>query len=933
MAGFFIFEDGIVRNPNGIIQVSSSILLPTESGLVELDLSQTKPTYNIIHQGEVYKCLSFNKVAYFLNYDRLMSWDGRETREVHNFGREIRAFAMLGDGRLLTCFKDQLELYRLDQDNKLKRIQQFEAGTDLYALEADGQGRIWAWSHKSPLLEFHPDGPGLRMQRHESIAGQVLEGREMPVFVTETGPVVILGGKLYRYGGAGDSWEEGVFEPGSRDFQAGCMWTEDQRLMGWLVYWDNDIESSYIIEVDWLAGRPPELRRVPWVDLNSLGRIQQIRVRGKEVIIAGRKGLLVAERSLSESIPEPTAPVVWDVAAGLAPAQAMDFGFGEANPRFQFGAPLVSSDYPVRFQSRIKGLEEAWGRPDALAVRELGQLMAGDYQLQVRVVDPFGRTGPMASVPIHVRPHWLRSPLAVGLYVILAVLLVFAFLQGQGHYLRRRQRILKSLVRERTSELEKANRFKDDFIANLSHEIRNPLNGVIGLISELREGQPAPARNLKALKKAAHYLRSTVEEVLDFARMDSGQLRVDKRLFDIHQLAGGIIQIYRVQAEAKGLVLNDSVKVSAGTGIYSDERKIQQIIGNLTSNAVKFTRSGKVELTIRTRSEGEESLLEVEVRDTGDGISREESEKVFQKFYQAPREGPKVRGTGIGLALVKAYVDCLHGVLELDSRPGQGSVFRVLIPVELRPLTGAAAAPETVAGRAAGIPVLVVEDMEYNRIILEDKLGAMGCRVESVADGREGLELARSGRFLMVILDWDLPSLSGLEIARALRADGQVPREMVIVGMTAYATVEVQEKCLQNGMNAFLTKPLDERRLHALVEKIQGPEAGQYLSGRGLLGDMPAADGWKALKDRWRNDFLLLEEQLVDALGGSDCGRVRSVAHKLLGHLSMVRPRVLPEMLKDLQVAAMAGDIEGARLEWKELARHLPSFFEEFEHL
>jgi CheY-like chemotaxis protein/anti-sigma regulatory factor (Ser/Thr protein kinase) len=352
--------------------------------------------------------------------------------------------------------------------------------------------------------------------------------------------------------------------------------------------------------------------------------------------------------------------------------------------------------------------------------------------------------------------------------------------------------------------------------------------------------------------------------------------------------------------------------------VVSDARKIQQVIGNLVGNAVKFTEAGNVTVGITLKAEKQESgTLRIWVEDSGAGIPVSEQERIFEKFYQGQGGTLKTPGTGIGLALVKTFVECLGGQLELKSEPGKGSTFIVNLRVGLQPLAESGEAmPED--KRYEGIRILIVEDLEYNRTILEDFLGDLGCITESADNGRDGFEKARTGAFAVILLDWELPEKSGLEVARDLRADPAFPRDTLIVGMTAYATAEDQQACLDAGMDVFLSKPISHRQILEILDRVAS--RGALLEGLGLLSDMSQETDVNATLERWAGFHATYREELEEAIAGGDAQAIRKAAHRLLGHLRMLELTRLPGVVADLMTAAQAGDLRGVDQEWQVLA-------------
>lgn len=872
----------------------------------------------------------------FDRYDKVYRLDGDGVELVHDFGREIAALTVTEGGVLCVSFYDRVGLFRLTAGWGVEPLGEIPHRGALSALEADGSGRIWGWTAQAGLLEIELlEGDRWKYGWHEVVEGHDLGDEPHEFTVAETGPVLVFGSELLGYHTESGEWRKGELDPGIRVPEAMTFRRKGDGLEGWLIYRDDTVESRLVVEVDWPARGGPVSRILPWVNLDQLGQIHTIEVTGDDAgffAIGGLRGLMLADREFPEQVIAPPRPVLYDGTGLLAAPAERTVEFGEDLLRYWYSAPRAGAYYPVRYRTRLAGRDEDWAEPTLLPVRELGHVSEGDYRFEVQAMDPFGRVSPAASISVRILPPWYRSPLAYVSYVLGGMLVLIVVVRFWERRLLRRKVQLEELVAHRTHELQRANEFKDEFIANLSHEIRNPLNGVIGFIRQLSPGKPPPERSLRALRGAAHYLQTTVEDVLDFAKLQSGDLEVEKRLFDIREVVGGVVGIYREQAIQKGLDLTTRVRVPDGMGIVSDPRKVQQIIGNLTGNAVKFTERGRVHVgaVVRVGEDGTADLR-IWVEDTGPGIAEEHRERIFEKFYQVRNRRLQASGTGLGLTLVQRFVSCLKGDLDLKSEPGRGSTFQVTLPVGTGPLGQESSAVEALPGILTGMRVLVVEDIEYNRLFLEDLLREAGCEVDSAEDGLDGLELARKGGYPVIFLDWDLPGMNGLEIARELRASASVPESTRIVGMSAAATTRMRQDCLNAGMDDFLGKPIAPEQVNRIL--LSEAKGHSLIEGKGLLGEMRGAGDWKAVIERWSEFFESYLDEVGTAMEAGNPEAVRKAAHRLLGHLRMLELRELPEAVADLLTVAREGDRKGMKTEWKALQPLLRKFRAELESL
>lgn len=910
---------------NGVKYLLNNILICSDLGFFSSSFRDNQRLdFRKVAKGICNAVSAHNGSLFFDNYDELyrMGPGGGEPALFLDFGREITGFAITDEGMLGVAGRDEVELYRIGDDQSVWQAGTVPLANEINRMEADGHGRLWGWMPGLPLLEIGPGVDGKPEHRwHERAGGRDLSLAASEFAMSEAGPVLVFEDGMVRYDGTAGEWREA---PGPWPYgmpEAMTFRSDGDRLEGWLVLREPVLNSNLMAEVDWTGEGTLESRILPWAGLNRLGKVYSIEVTDdaeRFFLIGGARGMMIAGRDHPGEVPVPAKPVIHDGENNLLPAAPLVARFGDQSLRFRFSSPTGNVYYPVRYRTRLAGRDDGWSDASSLPVRELGRVFEGRYTFEVQAVDPFGRASPVAGVALRILPPWYRSPLALAGYAAGAVLLIGFIVWLNGRRLRARQAELELLVDERTRELVKANEFKDDFIANLSHEIRNPLNGVIGLIRQIRPGVAPPARYLDALRGASNYLQTTVEAVLDFAKLQSGSLEVESSLFDIEEMVGGIVEIYRPQAARKGLDLTRSLCVPEGTGIRSDARKVQQIIGNLTGNAVKFTETGSVHLAVILRETGDcKGVLSIRVEDTGPGIAEADKPRVFEKFYQVSRPGRKAGGTGLGLTLVKRYTECLGGELDLRTEPGNGSTFLVDLPVETGPVEPVCERTESRRIEWDKLPVLVVEDIEYNRIWVEDLLRDFGCAVESAEDGERGLELALSGRFKVAFLDWNLPGMSGPDIARRLRESGWTAERLRLVGMTAYATEADRQACLDAGMDEVLTKPVTGEKIRSVL-----PPPGDHaalIRGPGLLGEMPGSTDWTTALKRWAAFFETYYGELATAVEDGCPKAVRKAAHRLLGHLRMLELDQVPGAVTDLLTTARADDRTGIATEWKSL--------------
>lgn len=854
-----------------------------------------------------------NDWVYYDQYDSIMRYGGGAVEEVLLADGEIMTFAVLGEDRIVVGHYSGLDVYEKREGEWERTV--LEERLRLDGLGAGG-GRLWGWTQSGELWYLEEVRDVVKFKQLERLFGRDLEGTQHRLALMDSGLVVVFPDGL-AYWRVGGNWEWRDF-PEERALAERMVWEEtDGILTGWLL--GRKAAHWVVEEVVSSPGGYFEARLLGFPYLDRIGGIRDFLVDGtepREFAFAGTRGILLADERVIEQRGAPGAPLIYE-AGGLFRINGVpEFSFGKESVAFRFSVPGMHFGMPLTYETRLKGRETEWTVPYEENYRELGQLFEGSYAFEVRARDPLGRVGPVTTVAFRVLPPWYRTVTAYGGYVVLMVCAFYLLVLLRERRSRQRQTSLEGLVRERTLELERANEFKNEFIANLSHEIRNPLNGVIGFIQQLKAGEPPPAQSIRALRGAANYLQTTVEEVLDFARLESGRLTIDESLFDLRTLLHGVVEIYRDQAEQKGIALTTDVQLEAGMGVYSDPRKLQQILGNLAGNAIKFTKEGHVHvgMLLRTLDDGT-GLLRIWVADSGCGIPEADRERIFEKFYQV-NGGKGLSGTGLGLTLVQRFVDLLGGALELQSEEGEGSTFFVSLPVKMAPLEQAEFAVRA-SVQFTGVRVLIVEDMEYNRILLQELLSNLGCVVDMAEDGLKGFAMAKKGIYQAIFLDWDLPGMNGLEIARGLRSGGSLRPGTRIIGMTAAATVELREACLEAGMNEFLGKPLAMERIGQMLHGLHA-ERG-LIRGKGLLAEMPSETGWASVMDRWIGYYEEYSGELRDAMEGTEAELVRKAAHRLLGHLRMLEVDAVPDAVTALMLAAQSGNREEMDFAWHKL--------------
>jgi len=370
---------------------------------------------------------------------------------------------------------------------------------------------------------------------------------------------------------------------------------------------------------------------------------------------------------------------------------------------------------------------------------------------------------------------------------------------------------------------------KSEFLAEMSHELRSPLNGILGF-SELLSCSPLDDEQkeyARTITDSGNHLLAVVNDILDFSSLEKGALTIHSAPLAIAGLVESSALAIRKAAAEKGIAFRCEVASGVPEQIAGDERRIRQILINLLGNAVKFTASGSVVLRIAAASAGGRPALDFSVEDTGPGISRESLGHLFKPFSQAdPTTNRQFGGTGLGLAISKHLAEAMDGSLSVVSTPGQGSTFTFLLPLS-SPVSSAPPTPvseDPVPSTPGHHLVLVVEDDRASSRLAGKMLQNLGYRTEFAAHGAEAVEAFAPGKFFAVFMDMAMPVMDGLEATKKIRELESGPR-VPIIALTANVMLGDRERCLAAGMDDFLSKPFKQEDLAAKLARFVQPSA------------------------------------------------------------------------------------------------------------
>ena len=480
-------------------------------------------------------------------------------------------------------------------------------------------------------------------------------------------------------------------------------------------------------------------------------------------------------------------------------------------------------DEKINFHNEVINTFKSKGKvaSEALVSTSKGRILRDSINFIISAIDSTKQEELFTIINANKRNGMHARFLGIIMAVLACGLLVFAFWYFLN--LSSRQQKMISYLNESERKIKEASSLKEQFLANMSHEIRTPMNAIIGFTNILKRTNLGPDQRsfVQNIHSSGENLLALINDILDLSKMEAGMIQLDETNFSLRSLIGSIKGMFDEKIKEKNLYLKIEIKEEVPDIITGDAVRLTQVLVNLLSNGIKFTEAGGVQLIVsKIDATVEKVQLNIKVIDTGIGIAKEKQNAIFERFQQAETEtSRRFGGTGLGLSIVKQLVELQGGTLFLQSEPGIGSEFIIEIeyklPDEEKMLSEALAAAEIKTASLNDIKVLIAEDNPMNQQLIRHLMKNWAINYTVVNNGAEAVEALKNEKYSILLMDIQMPEMDGYTTTAVIR--NELKLNIPIIAMTAHAMMGEKEKCLQLGMNDYISKPLKETILYNII--------------------------------------------------------------------------------------------------------------------